>query len=823
MGSLTSYLAVYVLGGFTFVPLIFIIGVAIAYFTLPQVDIEQYVKQHQQHRHDESSTASRNLQDDATLKPEPNELKEKFIRTHESDVAAGYFAVLREYSASGANGKPSERANTPANETTATEGTSVYQSVYRSLFDRKTSPTIEPAKDNGKQTKKSNNIFYVVLRHGHILLYDDAEQIEVRYVISLAHHNVSISVGGESIPEGELWSKRTAVCLSRTSEADKDSTLPYYFFSENASEKEDFYFAIVANLERVAGSFTNPPIPQKYDAKHIVTLIKKLHSSEEQLQTRWLNALIGRWFLGVYRTQESKMLIRKKIEKKLSRVKTPNFITRLALDFIDLGDAAPLITNPRLKDLTIDGQCCVQFDTNYAGNFRAGLAATARIELGPRIKARKVDMVLSVALKRFSGHCLLMIKPPPSNRMWICFETMPDIDMTIEPIVSSRQITYGLVLRAIENKIREAVAETLVLPFWDDIPFLDTEGKFFRGGIWAKAPEPRNDEDNITLQHAATAPEIGETNEPSLNELLTSLQERSSDESHRAETMSVPEESQIPQSRSEASSISSSGKMGATLLPLAAEEEPDGQPQKRPKSKSMSKSSSLSLRSLLSNAKTSDTEEQDALRDQDPAPLTLQIKANSASSINSATVEEQRSLKDSQETIEPLSTRPHSQANDDSDIRPATSSAATIPQVEAHRGMGALSTVSTESRATTKSRNQHQVMDSLNSAAAAAKKWSLNVLNRKNDDSSDDDQPRRFSLSRRSSLRTTETRNRPIPPPRHVPPREIPPVPPRKPQANAKNAAPVKRKPLPPPFVPAPPAAQPERPPSVAQDGSNPS
>src|SRR3954469_20039720 len=42
-------------------------------------------------------------------------------------------------------------------------------------------------------------------RHGHLMLYDDAEQLEVRHVISLGHHVVSIYGGeDENIPEGEL-------------------------------------------------------------------------------------------------------------------------------------------------------------------------------------------------------------------------------------------------------------------------------------------------------------------------------------------------------------------------------------------------------------------------------------------------------------------------------------------------------------------------------------------------------------------------------------------------------------------------------------------
>jgi len=319
------------------------------------------------------------------------------------------------------------------------------------------------------------------------MLYDDSEQLEVRHVISLAHHDVSVYAGGQPIPEGELWIKRNALCLTRKrSVGDITSTSkPFYLFSDNCSEKEDFYFAILQNQEQIPGAPDSPPRPLQFDVKHIITLVQQLHSSEEHLQTRWVNGLIGRLFLAIYKTPEIEEFIRRKITKKISRVKKPAFLSDIVLQKIDLGEGAPYITNPRLKDLTIDGDCYCEADFKYHGNFRLEIAATARIELGSRFKAREVNLVLAVVVKRLEGRALVRFKPPPSNRIWVSFETMPDMDMTIEPIVSSRQITYNIILRAIESRIREVIAETVVLPQWDDCPFTDTTRQLFRGGIWA--------------------------------------------------------------------------------------------------------------------------------------------------------------------------------------------------------------------------------------------------------------------------------------------------------------------------------------------------
>jgi hypothetical protein len=83
-------------------------------------------------------------------------------RTHEADVFAGYFAVCREYVPGGVNGKPPERT-TPAGAVVAMESPSIYQSMYRNIFDR--NKTMSPSMDApNTKTKKARNVFYVVLR-----------------------------------------------------------------------------------------------------------------------------------------------------------------------------------------------------------------------------------------------------------------------------------------------------------------------------------------------------------------------------------------------------------------------------------------------------------------------------------------------------------------------------------------------------------------------------------------------------------------------------------------------------------------------------------
>ncbi|KHO00954.1 uncharacterized protein MAM_01732 [Metarhizium album ARSEF 1941] len=510
MGSWTTLLLTYLLGGITFVPFVVLVMLAHAHYTLPY---RHDLMPPRDGDHDRPQNDIVQPGDDtAALEAEQKKPLAGAVNTRATrdlDVAAGYFAVCREYTPMGLNAKPIERSTPVGSTTVASPSPSVYQTMYRSIFDRR--PATGPLDSNNinnsmsQRPKKAGNVFYVVLRHGHIMLFDDEEQLEVRHVISLANYDISIYSGGDVTPEGELFIKRNALCLSRRQvgqekpDADGQVLKPFYLFSENCSAKEDFYFALLRNQVQTFGFDSNPPIPKGFEVKNIISLVQRLHSSEDHVHSRWLNAMLGRIFLAVYRTRDLEDLIREKITKKISRVKRPSFLANITIQKIDTGEAAPYFTNLKLKDLTVEGECVVEADVRYTGNFRLEVGATAKIDLGARFKAREVNLLLAVVLKRIEGHVLFKVKAPPSNRVWMSFQTMPKMETAIEPIVSSRQITYTLILRQIESRIKEVFAETLVQPFWDDVPFLRTEHKVWRGGIF-------QGDDAVTPSEAAERP-----------------------------------------------------------------------------------------------------------------------------------------------------------------------------------------------------------------------------------------------------------------------------------------------------------------------------
>lgn len=357
-------------------------------------------------------------------------------------------------------------------------------------------------------------------------------------MIALEHYDVDVYAGGEEIPEGELWVKRNCIRITRkaTSLHTVTNPVPFFLFSENCSEKEDFYHALLHNQERRPDRATDSPTAQSFDTEDMIKLIRQLHTTEETSQTRWLNALVGRIFLALYKTSDVHDLVRTKIEKKVARVPKPAFITSLRLVEIVMGDCGPMFSNPKLREMTVDGGLTVEVDLKYSGRFKLVIAAVARIELGSRFKSREVDLILASIINKLEGHLLLRIKPPPSNRVWLAFETMPRLEMSVEPVVSSRQITYGVILRAIESRIREVFSETIVVPNWDDIPFTHTEDQRCRGGIWRDskvAQQLSRSHQAVELVDLVTDPGPTSTDaialtEPTVNTSLTSTSTPSS-------------------------------------------------------------------------------------------------------------------------------------------------------------------------------------------------------------------------------------------------------------------------------------------------------
>lgn len=380
--------------------------------------------------------------------------------------------------------------------------------------------------------------YYAVLKHGNLFLYKNEKLKDVKQVIVLQHHVVTL--WPPSLSEGSLFTKHSSIAilksdwtrarrlsddlgdtawggskkLSISDVLDPKSNLPappgsFFVYTDLNIDKEDWYFTLI-RATKAGLSFPksiNPRIFAKtlhYETANMMSLIQSLYSSEGQLQTKWLNALIGRLFLSLLKTDVMKNYLISRLEKKLNKLKMPGFLDKFQITKVDAGNSAPLITYPALKEINPSGELLISLDLHYFGDFAFQISTKANINLGSRFKTRDVDLSLSIKLEKIEGPMLLKVKPPPSSRIWYTYEREPNMSIKIEPIISSRQMSYTIITSSIEKMMKEAVRDSLVSPHWDDIIFYYTEDELFRGGVWDKEARKSQEDEYIAPKTPAT-------------------------------------------------------------------------------------------------------------------------------------------------------------------------------------------------------------------------------------------------------------------------------------------------------------------------------
>lgn len=360
--------------------------------------------------------------------------------------------------------------------------------------------------------------YYAVLKHGNLFLYKDERCTDVKHVIVLSNHFVTLWPG--HMLELALFTKYSAIAVIPQEFMPMIEQLnqppprkaAFYIYCDYNIDKEDWWFALIQATKMgkklmVLGTSFDPEVHAKtlhFDTQNMIDLISTLYSNEGQLQTKWLNALLGRVFLGLQKTNTIHDWLYTKLLRKLHKIKKPGFMDEFKITHIYPGNSAPQFSYPQLKEINPDGTVIILTYLSYTGSMLGEISTKMQLALGGvRLNKRDVDVTLKITLQKFSGPMLIKIKPPPSERIWYTYEVEPQMELKIEPVVLSRQLLYTFVTNLIHKKFEDAIRELLVLPHWDDMTFYDTQNEVYRGGIWDKT-EREQAHNVVAVDHPMT-------------------------------------------------------------------------------------------------------------------------------------------------------------------------------------------------------------------------------------------------------------------------------------------------------------------------------
>lgn len=337
------------------------------------------------------------------------------------------------------------------------------------------------------ETNKNPRMSFAILKHSTLFCYDSEQMNKVIRILPIQDYTVSLYPENDS--EHRHFIRSSVIRLDHLQTS-------LYLNCQRKIDKEDWYFGLLEAHRMLKDSPDEAQYVMMdsthFDARALEELIFRVQSTPSQRETGWLNAILGRMFLGVYKTETFKDYLKAKINKKINR-KRPNFLEEITISKIDLGQSVPALTDPKLTTLTAEGEVMVDALLDYHGGLTIHIQTVLHWAYSSRLKPIRVNLVLAVQLKRLTGRLVFKLKAPPTNRYWLAFYEMPEMEWKTTPVVADKQITLSIVTNAIESRIREVMAETFVLPNMDDTPFWPSNGK---GGVFEKA-EDRSEKTEI--------------------------------------------------------------------------------------------------------------------------------------------------------------------------------------------------------------------------------------------------------------------------------------------------------------------------------------
>ncbi|UJR09422.1 hypothetical protein I4U23_013663 [Adineta vaga] len=127
--------------------------------------------------------------------------------------------------------------------------------------------------------------------------------------------------------------------------------------------------------------------------------------------------------------------------------------------------------------------------TKVAANKHVQRFAALKPVAGVIEKLANAEIGANIEIMNLSGLMTINIPPPPSDRVWIGFSEMPDLNLKVTPVFGESKYSYTFIHDFLEARIRDEIKRLLVLPAMDDqlLPFFRDWVKDVIGEIATKS------------------------------------------------------------------------------------------------------------------------------------------------------------------------------------------------------------------------------------------------------------------------------------------------------------------------------------------------
>ncbi|KAJ3117688.1 hypothetical protein HK100_000769 [Physocladia obscura] len=360
---------------------------------------------------------------------------------------------------------------------------------------------------------------FVVLKNDRIFVYSSDETLRCLQVFHLQDFDVDFYP--KLLPDHELFLRQNPLKLSPKKHGASEIK-ELYIYTLTGSEKEDWYILIrratlSSNTKLEQDEFqTTTPTPSEIQETYLKAMKKLTNSigspeSPKDPSTAWINALLGRIFVGFHANNPhiKNYLIQKlnshrntsannskasdkKPQVSIDRAEsnrpviateasTKSFLGDIHVKDINIGDSLPVLTNARLVSFTPLGTLIADIDLKYTGGIRveAATTATTRIPISTTATTTSTNpLAVSIKITRATATVRIMVKAfHETSRVWIGVHDGFDVGIQVEPVISERIVVQmRMVDLVVERRIKDALDEYFVLPNMDDFGFWPSGG-----------------------------------------------------------------------------------------------------------------------------------------------------------------------------------------------------------------------------------------------------------------------------------------------------------------------------------------------------------